>query len=333
MNLGKSKEIWVFAEITNGKPASVYHELLCKAREIADGMGNASVCSVVLGHEVNETVNELETIGTDVIYYVDHPKLHSYNSGNFAHVFEKLINDFQPEIVLIGATAMGSELAPTVAAKVKTGLAAHCIDVKLDGDRINCMVPAFGGKVISEIYIPEARPIMASVRAGIINANELPVNKDVKTISVKGEILDNYESPEEFVDFTPNVSAGKKLEDAEIVVCAGRGVATEAAWAHLEQLAEKLDAAIGYTRCFADLGRVEDETNMIGTSGKSVKPKLFLGFGISGASHHVCGMNKSELVISVNKDENAKMFNVSDYGIAGDSGKILCALLAKFNNR
>lgn len=332
MDLNKNKEIWVFNEIVNGKPISVYHELLWKAKEIANAMGNTSVCSILLGHEVEDTVKMLENTGTDIVYVVDHPKLSRYDSGNFAFIFEKMINDFKPEIVLIGATAIGSELAPTIAAKVKTGLAAHCIDIKLDGERVNCMVPAFGGKVISEIYIPETKPIMASVRPGIIDSSELVVNENVKTIVVDNIILDDFESQEVFVSFVPNIATGKKIENAEIVVCAGRGVSTESTWEHLQQLAEKLDAAIGYSRSFVDLGRVEDETNMIGTSGKCVRPKLLLGFGISGASHFVCGMDKSDLIININRDEKAKIFDYSDYGVVGDADNILCALLSKFDS-
>lgn len=329
MSTTNHKELWVFAEIANGTPAPVYQELLCKARELADAMGNTSICSVVIGHDTEEMVKKVAESGTEKIYIAEHEKLARYNSENYAVVFEKLINNYNPEMILMGATALGSELAPTVAAKVKTGLAAHCIDIRLDGDRVNCMVPAFGGRVVSEIYIPDTKPMMASVRSGILCAKELPVKENIEIINTNTEFMDGFISREELVSFVPNVSTGKKLETAEVVVCVGRGAATEDAWKHTQELAENLDAAIGYTRSFADMGLVPDETDMIGTSGKSVKPKVFLGFGISGASQLVCGMNKSDLVISVNKDEKAKMFQFSDYGIVGDADKVLSALLKK----
>lgn len=323
-----NKEIWVFAEIVDGTPVPVYGELLCKARELAEGMGNTRVCSVVLGHNIQSAVEAVATMGGDAVYSIDHEKLAHYESNNFAVAFEQLIRTYGPVMVLVGATALGSELAPTVAAKCKTGLAAHCIDIRLGEDRVNCMVPAFGGRVVSEIYIPDTKPMMASVRAGILSAYKLP-SKESEIVCVDTSFMDNYVAKEELVSFTPNVSTGKKLEEANIVVCAGRGIMTESVWNHLQALADKLDAGIGYTRSFADTGLVPDESDMIGTSGKSVKPKVFLGFGISGAAHHVCGMNKSGLVITVNKDSKAKMFQFSDYGIVGDADKMICALLEK----
>lgn len=327
----KAKEIWVFAEIADGEPVPVYQELLCKAKELANKMGETRVCSVVLGHAVDGIAEKLTKMGGDVVYSVDHEKLSDYNSDNYACAMEHLIRTYAPEMVLVGATAIGSELAPTVAAKLKTGLAAHCVDIRLDGERVNCMVPAFGGRVVSEIYIPDTKPMMASVRPGILNAEELPANSAAERITVDPQFADQIVVREERISFEANTFTGKKLEESEVVVCAGRGVMNGNTWANLQLLAEKLDAGIGYTRSFADTGLVPDESNMIGTSGKSVKPKVFLGFGISGAAHHVCGMNKSGLVITVNKDEKAKMFRFSDIGAVGDADKVLTALLEKLD--
>lgn len=325
-----NKEIWVFTETIDGTPAPVYKELLCKAVELAGQMGDTRVCSVVLGHEIQNVVQQILAMGGDAIYAVDHSKLSYYESNNYAVAMEHLIRKYQPEMVLVGATALGSELAPTVAAKCKTGLAAHCIDIRLGENRVNCMVPAFGGRVVSEIYIPDTKPMMASVRSGILSAYDLPA-KEAEVIQADAAFLDTYVSKEELVSFTPNVSTGKKLEEADIVVCAGRGIMDESVWNHLQELADKLGAGIGYTRSFADTGLVPDESNMIGTSGKSVKPKVFLGFGISGAAHHVCGMNKSKLVVTINKDANSKMFQHSDMGAVGDADKMICALLDQLN--
>lgn len=322
------KEIWVFAETIDGAPVPVYKELLCKAHELAEAMGETHICSVVLGHQIRSAVDVVTSMGGNVVYAMDHEKLAQYESGNFAVAMESLIHTYKPEMVLFGATALGSELAPTVAAKCKTGLAAHCVDIRLGEDRVNCMVPAFGGRVVSEIYIPDTKPMMASVRAGILNAYDLPA-KTAEVIKADSSCMDGYTAKEEFVSFIPNVSTGKKLEEADIVVCAGRGIMSESVWNHLQELADKLDAGIGYTRSFADTGLVSDESNMIGTSGKSVKPKVFLGFGISGAAHHVCGMNKSKLVVTINKDANSKMFQHSDMGVVGDADKMICALLEK----
>jgi len=324
--MNENIEIWVFAETVDGVPVPVYRELLFKARELATAMGG-SVCSVVLGSGAEAAVKAVSRMGGDKVYSVAHEKLSRYDIGNYALALEQLIRGNRPTMVLIGATAIGSELAPTVAAKLKTGLAAHCVDIRLDDGRVNCMVPAFGGRVVSEIYIPNARPMMASVRPGILSASAL-AEKCAEVVYADAGFMDGYAPHEEFVSFTPSVTSGKKLEEAEVVVCAGRGV-SGAAWQSLNQLAQKLDAGVGYTRSFADTGLVPDESNMIGTSGKSVEPKVFLGFGISGAAHHICGMNKSSLVITANRDKNAKMFGFSDYGAVCDAEKLLSALVGK----
>ncbi len=326
------KEIWVFAESSHdGQLMSVYQELLCKASELSKLMSDYTVCSIVLGDDTEQTVRQVEKSGTSKIYVATHEKLKNYDSENFACVFEALIEKYSPEMILIGATALGSELAPTIAAKVKTGLAAHCVDIKVEGNRVNNIVPAFGGRVLSEIYIPDARPMMASIRPGILESCELPLKDYVELVKADVSCLDEFISREVLVDFIPNVISGKQLEKSDVVVGAGRGVSSEEAWEHLQQFAEKLDAPIGYTRNLVDTGRVKDESNMIGTSGKTVKPNVFIGFGISGAAHYVCGMNKSKLIININKDENAKIFQFSDYGVVGDANVILKALLERLS--
>lgn len=328
--MGNNKQIWVFAENACGKPVSVYQELLGKAVELAGMMGNTDVAAVVIGADMDSFTNAVRDTGADFIYVAEHEKLARYDSDNYACAFAELIKRYDPEMVLIGATAIGGELAPTVAAKLKTGLAAHCVDIRLDGDRVNCMVPAFGGRVVSEIYIPDTRPMMASVRPGILDSAECAPVETVEVINADMSFMDSYEPREEFLSFIPNAPSGKPLESSDVIVCAGRGASSDEAWEHLQQFAGKLDAAIGNTRSFVDMGQVDDESSVIGTSGKSVKPRVFIGFGISGASHFVCGMNKSKLIISINKDENAKMFQYSDYGVIGDSDRILTELLNRF---
>lgn len=319
------KEIWVYAETSNGEPVSVYYELLAKADQLAAEKGWA-VASVLIGNNVAEAA---ERIGkcTDKIYAAEHEALADYTLERYASAFEALIKEYEPEMILVGATAIGSELAPTVAGKVRTGLAAHCIDIQVDNerDRVNCMVPAFGGKVVSEIYIPAARPMMASVRPGILEKEQ--VNRTCSEL-VKADmsLLDNTEEKETFLEFIPEVQTGIKLEEAKVVVAAGRGVSADAAWESVNDVAAKLGGAVAWSRNFIDLGKVDSESNMIGTSGKSVKPEIFIGAGISGAAHFICGMTKSKLIINVNKNENAKIFDYSDYGVVGDAGKFLAAL-------
>ncbi|MBQ6314528.1 MAG: electron transfer flavoprotein subunit alpha/FixB family protein [Mogibacterium sp.] len=326
-----NRDIWVFAEKLGNSPAPVYYELVCKANEMKQKMPGSKVCGVVIGKDTDDMVRAASIRGVDAIYAMDHDRLDTLDACMLKIAFADMVRQYDPEVVLVGATALGSELAPATAGKLKTGLAAHCVDIEVTEERINCMVPAFGGRVISEIYVPNTRPVMASVRPGIFDAPaEHEADSAAEVICVDNSIMNDAVSPVAMVSFVEDAPTNDiKLEDAEIVVCAGRGVSTQEAFDKLRALADKLDAGIGYTRSFADTGLVPDESNMIGTSGKSVKPKVFLGFGISGAAHHVCGMNKSDLVITVNKDPKAKMFQFSDYGIVGDAAKMVCALLEK----
>lgn len=318
------KEIWVYTEMTNGEPAAVYYELLAKADELA-AEKDWAVASVLIGtaEDIDAAAAKISTC-TDKIYAAGHASLSGYTLEKYACVFEALIRQYEPEMVLVGATGIGSELAPTVAAKVKTGLAAHCIDIQVDhdNDRVNCMVPAFGGKVVSEIYIPNARPMMASVRLGILEKGQVARACSEK-IEIDTAFLDGFDEKETFLEFIPDVRTGIALEEANVVVAAGRGISDEQAWESVNEAVERLGGAVAWSRNFIDLGMVDSEFNMIGTSGKSVKPDVFIGAGISGAAHFVCGMNKSKLVINVNKDEKAKIFNYSNYGVVGDAGKFL----------
>lgn len=332
MNLADFKNIWIFAEHSDNELSPVYGELLGKAKELASDKKGCKVCSIVLGDKVENIVAKVESMGTDIIYYVNHEKLEQYNCDYYLTAIEKLILAYKPEIFLIGATALGSEIAPSVAARVRTGLAAHCVDIAMnEKGNIVCMVPAFGGKVISEILIPKHRPQMASVRPGIFAARDSEKNLNVETIKIECSELDDITSGIEYVSFVPSVTYAQKLEDAEIVICGGRGVASEENWGNVGKLAKKFNAAVGYTRCVLDQGWVEDECDMIGTSGKSIRPKVYLGIGVSGATHHVCGMNKSRMIININRDKNAKIFSISDYKIVADSESIVKALLEKLS--
>ncbi len=241
-----------------------------------------------------------------------------------------MLETYKPEGFLIGATAVGSELAPTIAAKVKTGVAAHCVDVTInDSANLVCMVPAFGGKIVSEILVPNHRPQIASVRPGILSASKIAANANVEIIKCDSSVLDTFDSGISLIDFMPNEVHGQKLDQADIVVVAGRGVNTKEGWEHLQELAKRLNATIGNTRNFIDNGFVNDEATVIGTSGISIKPKVCLAFGASGAMHFVCGTLKSKMIISVNRDENAKLFDMSDCKVVGDVDKIIQALLQK----
>ena len=233
-----AKEIWVFAEVSGRIIASVTKELLAASQKLAEEMGVYTVAAVLAGKENNSFTEELGNCGAEKVYSLEHEGLEHYRSDFYGCALAQLIKPFNPEYFLLGATAVGSELAPTVAGLLETGLAAHCIDLRWNGERLNCMVPAFGGKVVSEICIPNARPVMASVRPGILNV-EPAETKTPQVIKADASFLDDVVSGEEFLGFKANEESGTDIETAEIIFSAGRGVASDASWNAIQQLAEK----------------------------------------------------------------------------------------------
>jgi len=325
------KSIWILAEQCDGRVTRVFNELYTKAREIASQADGCRVCGVLLGRDLDAFAATVAKSGVDTVYCVEHPKLEAYQCDYYVKAIKDLVEKFSPDALWMGASVMGAELAPSVAAALRTGLAAHCVDISVGKDeQIAYMVPAFGGNVIGEILIPETRPQMATVRAGILDAKPCAEDAKAEIVRYTPSLPDEYVSPVELLSFQPTESPAQKLEDADIVLCAGRGLGSEAYWEKLNLLGRKINAAVGYTRCVVDSKWADTECNMIGTSGKSVKPKLYLGFGVSGATHHVCGMSKSGTIISVNKDSNAKIFGISDYKVVAKSERIIDAMLASY---
>ena len=326
------KEIWVFAECSRGTALPVVSELIAKAQEISSGIEGSSVAAVLLGGD-SAAVSELSGLEIAKIYCMQHDVLKEYRCDVYAAALQKMVEEYRPEYFFFGATAMGAELAPTTAALLKTGLAAHCIDLRWNGERLNCMVPAFGGKVVSEIYIPNARPVMASVRPGILGGT--PAVRDGSTapdlVTMDASFLDQFDSAEEFLEFIPSQKKDDAIEDARIVVSAGRGVSTDKSWENVQTLASRIGGSVAWSRSFMDTGRVEDESSMIGTSGKALSADLLINVGISGATQYTCGIEKCKTVISINRDPRAKIFEHSDYGVVGDAEKVLEAVLRKIS--
>lgn len=323
-----NKAIWVYAEVTNGKIAGVTYELLGKARELAKDLGGEQEIAVILlGSGVKDLAVTLFKYGVNKVFVGDNPRLALYQHTTYAPLITELVKKEAPEIFLIGATAIGSDLGPTLAAILKTGIAAHCIDLRIGNDgQLVAVVPAFGGKILGDIFCPKVRPQMASVKPGIFTKPDI--------CWVEGSIAEIDLTPLEKAN--PGLKAlsicreepkGLPLEDADLVVCGGYGLGSKENWVLLEQLAEVLGGAAACTRPAIDEGWAPGEHIMIGTSGKSVRPKIYLGFGISGATHHLCGMKDSGLIISVNKDEDAPLFESSDVAVVGDLDKILPLLV------
>jgi electron transfer flavoprotein alpha subunit len=312
--------VWVFAEQRSGELHEVSLELLGKARELAD-QANQEVIGVLLGHEVKSLAQNLINYGADSVLLADDAHLENYRLLPYALVLESLIKTYQPEILLMGATALGVELAPRVAAKVRTGLSAHCIDLKLDNKgRLLQVVPGWGGGVIATISCPDHRPQMATVMPGTMKAQSpLERTGEVREIEVNRPKSDM--GPEVL-----EVKRGKPeelpLEKADVVIAGGWGIGSEENWKMIEELASVLGGAVGATRPPVDEGWIE-EGQMIGQSGKTVRPTLYIGIGISGVMHHVVGMDQSKHIITINSDPNAEIFETSDVIVVEDFKKIV----------
>jgi electron transfer flavoprotein alpha subunit len=316
--------IWVFGEQRGGELHEVSLELLGKARELAD-QANKKVIGVLLGHEVGPLAQDLINYGADAVLLADDMHLENYRLLPYALVLEHLIKTHQPEILLMGATALGVELAPRVAAKVGTGLSAHCIDLKLDSEgRLLQVVPGWGGGVIATISCPDHRPQMATVMPGAMKALS-PVEKtgEIREIEVK---IPNRDMGPEVLEVKREKAEELPLEKADVVVAGGWGIGSEENWDLIEELASVLGGAVGATRPPVDEGWVE-EGQMIGQSGKTVRPTLYIGIGISGVMHHVVGMDQSKHIITINSDPRAEIFETSDVIVIGDFGQIIPKLI------
>lgn len=326
------KKIWVFAEQTNCTLDRVTLELLTKAKELATALsGETEISAVLLGNNVKNLCGILANYGAETIYLAETEELGLYNPMLYAPIITKLVQQEDPEIFLFGATAIGSELGPTVAAQLKTGVAAHCVDMRInEKGQLVAAVPSFGGKILGEILCPDTRPQMASVKPGIFVQGEAE-EREPNIISVNVSEINAGDLPLKAVKLDKKEIEGVPLDCAEVVFCGGYGLGGKDNWDKLDKLAASLGGAVACTRPVVDEGWAPGEHVMVGTSGKSIRPKAYIGFGISGATHHVCGMKDSGLVISINRDEKAAMFEVSDVGIAADLTKILDQLLTKLS--
>jgi electron transfer flavoprotein alpha subunit len=326
----KEQHIGVFVEQRGGVLHNVGLELIGKARELAD-ISEGTVSVFLLGRDILALSDDLIAMGADKVLLADSPILEPYRLLSYTSVLAQACKTYPPDILLFGATRMGIELAPRLAARLKTGLSAHCIDLRLDSEgRLLQVVPGWGGGVVATILCPHHRPQMATVMPGVMKkltptkrSGEcimLPVKENLHRSGPK--VLEvHIEEPKEM-----------PLEVADVVVAGGWGIRDRKGWVLLENLATLLCGAVGATRPPVDEGWVP-ENRMIGQSGKTVKPRLYIGVGISGMSHHVVGMDESDCIVAVNTDPNAAIFEVSDVAVVGDYREILPPLMEEIRQR
>jgi electron transfer flavoprotein alpha subunit len=323
-------QIWVFIEQRGGVLHGVGLELLGKARELAAASGG-TVAALLLGANVGYLAHRVIAHGADMVLMGEHPLLEPYRLLPYTAVLAQACREYHPDILLFGATSLGMELAPRLAARLNTGLSAHCMELRLDADgNLLQMVPGWGGGVVATIKCPEHRPQMATVMPGVMKKREPSrrsgeiINLDIgEDLDVSGpQVLEVYrEEPKEM-----------PLEVAEVVVAGGFGIGGKEGWQLLEELAGLLGGAMGATRPPVDEGWAAEE-QMIGQSGKTIRPRLYIGVGISGMSHHVVGMDGSELVVAINSDPKAPIFAVADICIVGDFREIIPPLLDEIRHR
>lgn len=324
MNL---ERILIYTETNNLKINPVYYELLTKAKQINETRPVKISC-ILLGSNLSAPLDELKQSGIDEVIVLDDERLKIYHIDYYCAAVAQAIQAFDPDIMLFGATVIGEELAPTIGVKFKTGVAAHCMDVRINPDgEFSQLVPAFGGKVIGEIFTPLTRPKVASIKPGILSSVPFKANPDCRVYPLDKSILDHADTSIDVVSFEIEPLQGINIEKAKFIACAGYGVAHSGISEDLQKLAQLLNGSVGFTRPAIDAGMSHNENNMIGTSGKSVKPKVYLGIGVSGSMHHACGMKDSDIIISINTDSNSELFSMSDYKVIGDGPTIIHELV------
>lgn len=338
MNLEEYKGVFVFAQQVDNELSSIAFELIGKGKDLAADL-NTEVTAVLIGSEVKNLADELAAYGADKVIVVDDPELKDYRTEPYTHALASVIETYKPEIVLVGATAIGRDLGPKVSARVKTGLTADCTVLEIGDFPLNPLPnqeqkhnqllmtrPAFGGNTIATIACPNTRPQMATVRPGVMQKRE----KVEGAKAVVEEFNPGFTPDNKYVEILKVVKAVSDVEDimdAKILVSGGRGVGSAENFKLLEDLAEVLGGTVSCSRAVVDSGwKVRDL--QVGQTGKTVRPNVYFAIGISGAIQHVAGMEESDIIIAINKDETAPIFDVADYGIVGDLNKILPQLTA-----
>ena len=334
--IAQYKGVFVFAQQVDNKVSGIAYELLGKAKELAESLETKEVTAVLIGSDVKSLADSLAEYGADKVIVVDDPELKEYRTEPYAHALSSVINEFKPEIVLVGATAIGRDLGPTVSARVETGLTADCTvlnigdfplqpipgkeDEQLHGQLLMTR-PAFGGNTIATIACPDNRPQMATVRPGVMQKIEPKKGAKAEVIEFNPGFTPNnrYVTIKEVVKAVSDV---KDIMDAKILVSGGRGVGSPENFKILEDLAEALGGQVSCSRAVVDSGWKPKEMQ-VGQTGKTVRPNLYVAVGISGAIQHVAGMEESDVIVAINKDEDAPIFDVADYGVVGDLNKIV----------
>ena len=355
MNTFEYKNVWVFAEQRNGILMNVSLELLGEGYRLSRELGpDTKVCAFLMGEDVQPLVKKLYEYGADAVYLAESPLLKSYTTDGYAKVMTDAINDYKPEIILFGATHVGRDLAPRVAARLDTGLTADCtrLDINvanymdyletyttaslkgLEKDQKSVELkqtrPAFGGNLMATIICPNTRPQMSTVRPGVMDKLEPKEGFEGELIQINPTLTKD----DIHVDILEVVKACKEcvcLTDATIVCSGGRGLGESSGFELVQTFADKVGGVVGASRAAVDSGWI-DHSHQVGQTGTTVKPSIYFAFGISGAIQHQAGMSQSDIIIAVNKDPEAPIFKIADYGIVGDVKKVIPELITQWES-
>ncbi|NLT14367.1 MAG: electron transfer flavoprotein subunit alpha [Clostridiales bacterium] len=319
-------DVWVFAEQREGRLMGVSIELLGEGKKLASEIG-CKLCAVLLGDKIDGLADELFEYGADKVYYASAPELATYNTDAYTKVIYQAILKYKPEIVLLGATHIGRDLGPCLAVQCGTGLTADCTKLDIDPTDKKLMQtrPAFGGNLMATILCPNHRPQMSTVRPGVME-------KPKKVAGQKGELIDltvafkDSDIRMKVLEVVKGLKEMVSLTDAKIIVSGGAGLGNPDGFKLIKQLADRLGGVVGSSRAAVDAGWI-DHAHQVGQTGTTVKPDIYIACGISGAIQHLAGMQTSGLIIAINKNENAPIFEVADYGIVGDLYKVIPAIL------
>jgi len=355
VDLSSYKDIWVFAEQRDGVLMNVAKELIGEGSRLAEDMGNETkVYALLIGDALGNLADECCAYGADGVYQIQDPLLKQYTTDAYTKVAVEVMAEYKPEIVLYGATHIGRDLAPRVAARMDTGLTADCtrldvtigtykdytekhttldtstLDVEDKETKLLQTRPAFGGNLMATIVCPNTRPQMATVRPGVMakrtkddsNKGELiEVSPSIEASDIRTQVLNVVKSAKEMASLT----------DAEIICSGGRGLGNETGFDLMNKLANKLGGSVGASRAAVDAGWI-DHSYQVGQTGTTVRPKIYFACGISGAIQHLAGMQTSDIVIAINKDEEAPIFEIADYCIVGDLFKVVPQIIEEWDN-
>ncbi|MDR2730129.1 MAG: electron transfer flavoprotein subunit alpha/FixB family protein [Treponema sp.] len=336
--MNTENSVMVYIQQNDGKAADVSLELICKARELADQLG-VQVSSAIFGEKVEDQARRLASFGANIVYVAEDPRLKYYTPIPYSKLMIHVITEHKPQIVLYGASTEGRDIAPRVASFLKVGLTADCTDLQI-GDHtqketeykniLYQIRPAFGGNIIATIVSPEKKPQMATVREGVMRMTAPDMSRRAELVKVSAKLgADDF--PSEIIDRVLEAKT-VNLKGAQIIVSGGIGVGSRENFALIRELAHVLGAEVGASRAAVDQGFIGKE-HQVGQTGTTVRPKLYIACGISGAIQHRAGMDASARIIAINSDPEAPIFGIAHYGIIGDLNEVIPKMIKAYKAR